>query len=116
MENDEKKTNLFILFTLKEEDQNNDATPSNEDNGEIENVRVVVRVRPMDKTELDSNSENVVKVDKLNRCITVTKPQASASEPPKIYYFDNVFAEDSQQVCDAIQYNFIYIFNYYPFG
>ncbi|XP_058130622.1 kinesin-like protein KIF3A [Anopheles ziemanni] len=66
--------------------------------GEIENVRVVVRVRPMDKNELDSGSQNVIKVDKANRCITVVKPNANSSEPPKIYYFDNVFGEDSTQI------------------
>lgn len=88
--------NNNIWFTLKEEDENN-SHPS-ENDGEIENVRVVVRVRPMDKSELDSGCENVVKVDKLNRCVTVTKPNTPATEPPKIYYFDNVFAEDSTQV------------------
>ncbi|XP_050079364.1 kinesin-like protein KIF3A [Anopheles maculipalpis] len=66
--------------------------------GEIENVRVVVRVRPMDKNELDSGSQNVIKVDKSNRSITVVKPGANSSEPPKVYYFDNVFGEDSTQI------------------
>ncbi|EDS31783.1 kinesin-like protein KIF3A [Culex quinquefasciatus] len=59
--------------------------------GEIENVRVVVRVRPMDKNELDSGSQNIIKTDKSNRCITVYKPNANSSEPPKVYFFDNVF-------------------------
>lgn len=81
---------------MKEEDENN-SHPS-ENDGEIENVRVVVRVRPIDRSETESGCENVVRVDKLNRCITVTKPNAPVSEPPKIYYFDNVFAEDSTQV------------------
>lgn len=84
------------MFTLKEEDQN--SSQPEENSGEIENVRVVVRVRPLDPNELDSRCENVVKVDKLNRCIIVTKPNAPASEPPKLYNFDNVFAEDSKQV------------------
>ncbi|KAG4071327.1 hypothetical protein HA402_004031 [Bradysia odoriphaga] len=65
---------------------------------EIENVRVVVRVRPMDKIEQDAFSENVIKVDKVNRSVIVRKPNASTGEPPKIYYFDNVFGEDSSQV------------------
>lgn len=82
---------------MKEEDESN-GHPSDENDGEIENVRVVVRVRPIDKGEMESGCENVVRVDKLNRCITVTKPNAPASEPPKMYYFDNVFAEDSTQV------------------
>lgn len=67
--------------------------------GEIENVRVVVRVRPMDKIEIDAGNEKVVKVDKLNRCVTVYKPNVAVGEPPRIYYFDNVYAEDSSQVC-----------------
>ncbi|XP_038116049.1 kinesin-like protein KIF3A [Culex quinquefasciatus] len=66
--------------------------------GEIENVRVVVRVRPMDKNELDSGSQNIIKTDKSNRCITVYKPNANSSEPPKVYFFDNVFGEESTQI------------------
>lgn len=85
-----------MLFTLKEEDE---ATARGQaENGEIENVRVVVRIRPMDKSELDAGSENVIRVDRSNRSIIVEKPQASASEPPKVYYFDNVFDGDSTQV------------------
>lgn len=71
------------------------------DSIEIENVRVVVRVRPMDRTELDGKCENVIVVDKVNRCVTVNKPNSYPSEPPKVYFFDNVFAADSTQVCLA---------------
>lgn len=80
------------MFDLQEEDVDSDGVV------EIENVRVVVRVRPMDKSELDVGSENVIKVDKVNRSVTVHKPNSSNTEPPKVYYFDNVFAEDSAQV------------------
>ncbi|EAT37007.1 AAEL010942-PA [Aedes aegypti] len=66
--------------------------------GEIENVRVVVRVRPMDKNEIESGSQNIIKSDKCNRCVTVYKPNANSSEPPKVYYFDNVFGEESTQI------------------
>uniref|UniRef100_A0A1B0CZ50 Uncharacterized protein n=1 Tax=Phlebotomus papatasi TaxID=29031 RepID=A0A1B0CZ50_PHLPP len=66
--------------------------------GEIENVRVVIRVRPMDKLELDAGANNIVKVDKINRSITVTKPNSSPGEPPKVYYFDNVYGEESTQL------------------
>lgn len=67
---------------------------------EIENVRVVVRVRPMDKSERATGSENVVRVEKGSRSVTVTRPHqgSSAAEPPKVYYFDNVFGADSSQV------------------
>ncbi|XP_065091012.1 kinesin-like protein KIF3A [Ochlerotatus camptorhynchus] len=66
--------------------------------GEIENVRVVVRVRPMDKNEIESGSQNIIKTDKCNRFVTVYKPNANSSEPPKVYYFDNVFGEESTQI------------------
>ncbi|XP_055643245.1 kinesin-like protein KIF3A [Toxorhynchites rutilus septentrionalis] len=66
--------------------------------GEIENVRVVVRVRPMDKNEIEAGSQNIIKADPCNRCITVYKPNANSSEPPKVYYFDNVFGEESTQI------------------
>lgn len=75
------------------QDDNNES-----DSVEIENVRVVVRVRPIDKIELDGKCENIISVDKLNRCITVNKPNSLPSEPAKVYFFDNVFAEDSTQV------------------
>ncbi|XP_011190469.1 kinesin-like protein KIF3A [Zeugodacus cucurbitae] len=64
---------------------------------EIENVRVVVRVRPMEKSELNSGAANVIQVDKINRAITAVKPNAP-NEPPKTYYFDNVFSSDSNQL------------------
>lgn len=74
------------------------------DTGEIENVRVVVRVRPMDKIEIDAGNSCVVKVDKVNRCVTLTKPNSDPGEPPRLYYFDNIFAEDSTQVCDMFSF------------
>lgn len=52
----------------------------------------------MDKIENDAFSENVIKVDKMNRSVVVRKPNANPGEPPKTYYFDNVFGENSSQV------------------
>ncbi|EDV40354.1 uncharacterized protein Dana_GF10467 [Drosophila ananassae] len=65
---------------------------------EIENVRVVVRCRPMDKNELSAGALGALSVDKINRAITVMKPNATANEPPKTYYFDNVFDGASNQL------------------
>ncbi|SPP76916.1 kinesin-like protein KIF3A [Drosophila guanche] len=65
---------------------------------EIENVRVVVRTRPMDKNELTAGALSAISVDKINRAITVMKPNATANEPPKTYYFDNVFDLSSNQL------------------
>ncbi|XP_043487235.1 kinesin-like protein KIF3A [Polistes fuscatus] len=66
--------------------------------GEIENVRVVVRVRPLNGKELDGHSKNVIKVDTLNSEITVNNPNAVHGEPPKVFSFDAVFDTDSTQV------------------
>ncbi|KAH8270326.1 hypothetical protein KR018_008024 [Drosophila ironensis] len=73
------------------------AAPSQLDD-EIENVRVVVRCRPMDKNELSAGALGALSVDKMHRAITVMKPSATANEPPKTYYFDNVFDGASNQL------------------
>jgi len=52
----------------------------------------------MDKMELDVGAQNIVKVEKANRSITVFKPNSSQGEPPKIYYFDSVYGAESTQV------------------
>ncbi len=61
----------------------------------------------MDKIENDAFSENIIKVDKLNRSVVVRKPNASPAEPPKTYYFDNVFGEDSSQVRSKTSFFFL---------
>lgn len=53
----------------------------------------------MDKNEKDASSQNILKMDKANRSITVFKPNTNlTTELPKTYYFDNVFGDDSTQV------------------
>ncbi|XP_001353758.2 kinesin-like protein KIF3A [Drosophila miranda] len=74
------------------------APPQQQLDDEIENVRVVVRTRPMDKNELTAGALSAISVDKINRAITVMKPNATANEPPKTYYFDNVFDGSSNQL------------------
>lgn len=59
---------------------------------------MVVRVRPLDDHEKQEGCQSVVAVDKISRAIAVLKPNAGPGEPPKVYYFDNVFAEESSQV------------------
>lgn len=66
--------------------------------GEIENVRVVVRVRPLNGKELDGHCKKIVKVDRLNSEITVENPNAVHGEPPKVFSFDATFDDDSTQV------------------
>ena len=55
---------------------------------------MVVRVRPIET----NNVKPVVTVEKNNRTITVQKPNSTNNEPAKVYYFDNVFGQDSSQV------------------
>lgn len=66
--------------------------------GEIENVRVVVRVRPMNEKESAAGYRNIVEVDSVNGTVIVTNPHASSGEPPKTFTFDLVFGPDSKQV------------------
>ncbi|EDV51008.1 kinesin-like protein KIF3A [Drosophila erecta] len=81
---------------MPQEEGNSGTTAQLDD--EIENVRVVVRTRPMDKNELSAGALSAISVDKINRAITVMKPNATANEPPKTYYFDNVFDGGSNQM------------------
>ena len=59
---------------------------------------MVVRVRPIET----NNVKPVVTVEKNNRTITVQKPNSTNNEPAKVYYFDNVFGQDSSQVSSLI--------------
>ncbi|KAI8040730.1 kinesin-like protein KIF3A [Drosophila gunungcola] len=80
------------------QEEGNAGTTGQQLDDEIENVRVVVRTRPMDKNELSAGALTAISVDKINRAITVMKPNATANEPPKTYYFDNVFDGGSNQM------------------
>lgn len=73
-------------------------TDDRADLGEVENVRVVVRVRPLNGKELDGHCKNIVCVDTINSEITVENPNAAQGEPPKVFSFDAVFDTDSTQV------------------
>lgn len=66
--------------------------------GEIENVRVVVRVRPLNGKELDQHCKIITRVDTLNAEITVENSNAAHGEPPKVFSFDAVFDTNSTQV------------------
>lgn len=68
------------------------------ENEEIENVRVVVRIRPINGKELDGHSQNIIFADTFNKTITVKNPHATREEPPKIFSFDAVFDSQATQV------------------
>ncbi|XP_076059316.1 kinesin-like protein 64D isoform X2 [Oratosquilla oratoria] len=65
---------------------------------EIENVRVVVRVRPLSEKEMKSRYKSVVITDDLNDSLHVMNPGAQDGEPPKVFTFDSVFGQESKQV------------------
>ncbi|KAI8503019.1 Kinesin-like protein kif3a [Branchiostoma belcheri] len=71
--------------------------PSDKKERDSDNVRVVVRCRPMNEKEVREQYKQVVKVDEVTGQVTVTKPN-SPNEPPKQFTFDTVFGPDSKQV------------------
>lgn len=66
--------------------------------GTVENVRVVVRLRPMDQREKIDGAYNCVSVDTVNNTIAVTRSDVSSPEPPRIYAYDAVFDSNTSQV------------------
>lgn len=64
---------------------------------EVENVRVVARVRPLSSTEVGNRCRSVVDTDSINGSIYVFKPNVTRSMP-KCFNFDIVFGAESKQV------------------
>ncbi|GJQ66792.1 kinesin-2B [Trypoxylus dichotomus] len=64
---------------------------------ESENVKVAVRVRPLNKKELREGLENITSIDKENNVISLAKP-ALPDEHPKSFKFDYIFPEDCTQI------------------
>ncbi|KAJ9593965.1 hypothetical protein L9F63_014606 [Diploptera punctata] len=71
--------------------------PMNDD-GEVENVRVVVRVRPLSEKEIECGFREITTVNTVNNTILVENPHAADGEPPKTFTFDTVFDTDSRQM------------------
>ncbi|PSN34215.1 Kinesin-like protein KIF3A [Blattella germanica] len=67
------------------------------DGVEVENVRVVVRVRPLSKKEMESGFRQITTVNTVNNTVSVVNPTAADGEPPKTFTFDRVFDTDSRQ-------------------
>uniref|UniRef100_A0A1I7ZH11 Kinesin-like protein n=2 Tax=Steinernema glaseri TaxID=37863 RepID=A0A1I7ZH11_9BILA len=65
---------------------------------EVDNVRVVVRCRPLSDQELAEGYDSAVKVDAQNSSITVVNPSPQNNEPIKTFTFDAVFDADSDQM------------------
>lgn len=65
---------------------------------EIENVRVVVRVRPLNDKEIANHCQNVIDVDTFSSIISIRNPNTTRDEPVKTFTFDAVFDSESTQV------------------
>ncbi|MEE6479399.1 hypothetical protein FKM82_012240 [Ascaphus truei] len=62
-----------------------------------DNVKVVVRCRPLNEREKAMNSKMAVNVDEMRGTIAVHKVD-SMNEPAKTFTFDTVFGQDSKQL------------------
>ena len=70
-----------------------------------ENVKVVVRVRPLSETEKTAGYKTVVKVDSVNNTIILRAQNSGANATGQSYnnvdrsfVFDSVFQQESSQV------------------
>lgn len=64
-----------------------------------ENIKVVVRCRPLDKMEREKNCKVVVEVDSIDNCVTLfaSTDRQSGDHQSKTFSFDHVFNEESTQ-------------------
>uniref|UniRef100_A0A8C7ZG83 Kinesin-like protein KIF3A n=1 Tax=Oryzias sinensis TaxID=183150 RepID=A0A8C7ZG83_9TELE len=62
-----------------------------------DNVKVVVRCRPLNQREKMTGFKQAVTVDEIRGTITVNKFE-TAQEPPKTFTFDTVFGPESKQL------------------
>ncbi|KAG8155926.1 hypothetical protein JTE90_002834 [Oedothorax gibbosus] len=65
---------------------------------EAENIKVVVRCRPMNEHEKGSNFRNIVEIKPVEGTVTLCNPNTSEFDPPKTFTFDTVFGTDSTQL------------------
>ncbi|XP_013384615.1 kinesin-like protein KIF3A isoform X2 [Lingula anatina] len=72
--------------------------PEKKDPKDSDNVRVVVRCRPINSKEKDSGCKLTVNIDEVRGTVTVQNPNAPQGEPPKVFTFDTVFGMESKQV------------------
>ena len=54
-------------------------------------MRVIVRVRPLNRKEIADGHEEVVRVDESASAIHIRDPDLSERDPPKTFTFDAVF-------------------------
>lgn len=59
-----------------------------------ETVKVMVRVRPMNKSEMKRGCQSVLKVDKANNQVTIVKPDEDG-QVQRDFAYDSVYDTDS---------------------
>lgn len=76
------------------------AKKSNDEEEAIENVRVYIRVRPLNKKEKVQNVRCVVHTDCKENLLTLIRPGGpnEKAEKPKSFKFDHVFPEATSQI------------------
>ena len=85
---------LAIFFILP---QAAAAATSKGKEGEVDNVRVAIRLRPLSDKELQHNMKVVVKLDQLSGQVTVHNPKPHG-ESERTFTFDTVLGPDTKQV------------------
>ena len=70
-----------------------------------ENVKVVVRVRPLSATEKSAGYKSMVKVDSVNNSVILSAPSGNSNgtgnnfnEIDRVFTFDSVFGSEASQV------------------
>ncbi|KAL0269802.1 UNVERIFIED_CONTAM: hypothetical protein PYX00_007412 [Menopon gallinae] len=66
--------------------------------GEVENVRVVIRIRPINESEQSFGYREITSVDRVNNTVSVINPKSGSEELPKTFTFDSVFGTESTQL------------------
>ena len=78
------------MVTLKEDIMEGEPQQS-------ENVKVVVRVRPLNDSEKSSDFRSIVHVDNINGMVKLENVSSSRENPPKVFTFDTVFPPEVKQ-------------------
>ncbi|CAB4063577.1 KIF3A [Lepeophtheirus salmonis] len=86
--------------TFKENKEGN-MSKDTENHKDSENVKVIVRVRPLSEKELESGFQCIIDVDPIQGAITLHNPSNNINTretPPKQFNFNTVFPPDVRQM------------------
>jgi hypothetical protein len=76
-----------------------------------ENVKVVVRVRPLNDKEMSADYRNITTVDAINGTVKLDHLNQTRESPAKVFTFDTVFPMDVKQV-DVYNRYYNFLFSY----